>query len=69
MLLQSRIGQPRPEAGGHDNMNTTGILLIRTDATTQIGAGHIMRCLTLAEAWQSRKGEVVMAKQRLSKAA
>lgn len=27
-------------------------LLIRADATTEMGTGHIMRCLALAQAWQ-----------------
>lgn len=33
-------------------------LVIRTDATTQMGAGHLMRCLALAQAWNSRGGSV-----------
>ena len=27
-------------------------LFIRADANSQVGAGHVMRCLALAEAWQ-----------------
>jgi len=35
------------------------LLLIRADADSQRGAGHVMRCLALAQAWQDQMGDVV----------
>lgn len=32
-------------------------LFIRADANAQIGTGHLMRCLALAQAWQEQGGE------------
>jgi UDP-2,4-diacetamido-2,4,6-trideoxy-beta-L-altropyranose hydrolase len=34
-------------------------LFIRADATPQIGTGHIMRCIALAQAWLDKGGKVI----------
>ena len=39
----------------------TGPLLVRADGSAAIGAGHIMRCLALAQAWQDAGGDVTFA--------
>jgi len=34
-------------------------LIIRADAGPEVGTGHLMRCLALAQGWQGREGEVL----------
>lgn len=36
-------------------------LLLRADASSKIGTGHVMRCLALGQAWQDAGGEVTLA--------
>ncbi len=42
-------------------------LFIRADSTSQIGTGHLMRCLALAQAWKDRGGKVTFLSQCDSK--
>ena len=48
--------------GGAESANRGGEhLLIRADGNQQIGLGHLMRCLALAQHWLQRCGPVTFA--------
>jgi len=39
----------------------SGILLVRADASAEMGVGHVMRCVALAEAWLKTGGRATFA--------
>ncbi len=51
----------------HSNRRTSDndVLIVRADASTSMGTGHIMRSLALAQAWRQHRGTVVFVSAEL----
>lgn len=44
---------------GQEAVDPAPLLVLRADADNRIGAGHIMRCLALAQEWQRQGGNAI----------
>jgi UDP-2,4-diacetamido-2,4,6-trideoxy-beta-L-altropyranose hydrolase len=60
--------QPTPPHRAANPPDDQRVLLVRADADSNIGAGHVMRTLALAEAWQHEGGQAVFAAAELPSA-
>ncbi len=55
MILDDYISDQKKE----NPMSYINNLFIRTDANSQVGIGHFMRCLAFAQAWKKQGGKVI----------
>lgn len=55
------MGVNNPIMGTHALVTSAKSLIIRADASADIGVGHVMRCAALAQAWQSAGGRSIFA--------
>ena len=55
---EPQLDRQRPDLPDDGLSPAIGHLVIRADASEQIGAGHIMRCIALGQAWRDKGDEV-----------
>ena len=57
---ETRVSPQRPAVPQDGTGSAIGHLVIRADASEQIGAGHLMRCIALGQAWHDHGGRVTV---------